>query len=92
MLHIYCMYVAYMLQADAWRLQKLEEFGGIYMDWDVITIRPFNDLLKYPAALESPPPKKKITVVSASPFQLRRLGSVGCQKTLSSAHVHMPKQ
>lgn len=32
-------------KADIFRLQKLIEMGGIYMDIDVISLKPFNDLL-----------------------------------------------
>ena len=34
-------------QADIIRLEKLNEIGGIYLDMDTITVRPFTDILKY---------------------------------------------
>lgn len=37
----------YAHQADIVRLQKLIEYGGIYLDIDTITLKSFNNLLKY---------------------------------------------
>lgn len=35
-------------QSDVLRIQVLQEMGGIYMDWDVFSVRPHTDLLASP--------------------------------------------
>jgi hypothetical protein len=35
----------YAHRADVLRLQVLEEFGGIYLDLDVVSLKPLDDLL-----------------------------------------------
>ena len=39
--------IKYAHKADKIRLEMLLKYGGIYMDIDTITYRPYNDLLKY---------------------------------------------
>ena len=39
--------IKYAHKADKIRLEMLLKYGGVYMDIDTITYRPYNDLLKY---------------------------------------------
>jgi hypothetical protein len=42
---------SYQYKADILRLQKLIELGGIYLDIDIISLKPFNDLLHHSCVL-----------------------------------------
>jgi len=42
---------SYQYKADILRLQKLIELGGIYLDIDVISLKPFGDLLNHSCVL-----------------------------------------
>lgn len=39
---------------DVWRLELLYDHGGIYVDCDVVPLRPFDDLLASPFVAQSP--------------------------------------
>lgn len=46
---------------DVWRLQLLHDHGGIYVDCDVVPLRPFDDLLGSAFVAQSP---NKLTVAT----------------------------